>query len=214
MTPFDRACFISHDSNTANRDRPLFPLPCSVVPIEPQWKRNLIVSITLTDQTNCTVVSSLDGAWDVLDRLGLALQQCDQAGEQIALTLDAVHECLSADVVFWHPGTSTDPFIRTGSVPLSADWARDFIAHVGLEATAAGDRLVRHFLDPGSKPIAPWPCSAALARISRSAGSWLGALSFHPRRLFRQDELPVLRLARRMLLNQRVVVETGRARKV
>ncbi len=107
------------------------------------------MSITWTDQTNRTIVSSLDDAWDVLDR---------------------------------------------------------------LEAATTGDRLVRHFLDPGSKPIAPWPCSAALARISRSAGSWLGALSFHPRRLFRPGELAVLRLARRMLLNQRMAVESSRAR--
>jgi hypothetical protein len=158
------------------------------------------VSITWTEEANLIDVSSLEDAWDVLDHLGLALQQCDRACEQIALTLEAVRESLSADVVFWYPGTTSGPFAFTGSVPLSADWARDFLAHAGLETTA-GDRLVRQFLDPGAKPIVPWPCSAALTRISRSAGSWLVALSFHPRRLFRPAELAVLRLARRMLLN-------------
>jgi hypothetical protein len=85
----------------------------------------------------------------------------------------------------------------------------DFLAHIRLEA-AIGEQFVRHFLDPGAKPINPWPCSAALARISRSGGSWLAALSFHPRRLFQPAELPVLRLARRMLLNQRMAVEKTR----
>jgi hypothetical protein len=158
------------------------------------------VSITWNEESDLAV-SSLAGACDALDRFGLALQQCEQADEQIALALEAVREGLSADVVFWHPGTTADPFAVSGSVSLSADWARVFLAHVCPHAN--NDRLVRQFLDPGAKPMAPWPCSAALVRISRSHGSWLVALSFHPRRLFRLDELHVLRLARRMLLNQR-----------
>ena len=158
------------------------------------------MTITWTEEADLAA-SSLTDACDALDRFGLALQQCEQPGEQIALALEAVREGLSADAVFWHPGTTTDPFAASGGVPLSAEWARAFLAHVCPHAN--NDRLVRQFLDPGAKPIAPWPCSAALARISRSAGSWLAALSFHPRRLFRLDELHVLRLARRMLLNQR-----------
>jgi len=158
------------------------------------------VSITWADEAGLAA-SSLAGACEALDRLGLALQQCEQANEQIMLALEAVREGLSADVVFWHPGTTADPFAVSGSVSLSAGWARAFLTHVCPHAN--NDRLVRQFLDPGAKPIAPWPCSAALVRISRSHSSWLAALSFHPRRLFRLDELHVLRLARRMLLNQR-----------
>jgi hypothetical protein len=155
------------------------------------------------EEANCASVSPPDGAWDVLDRLGLVLQQTDQPVRQIALTLEAVRESLSADVVVWYPGTSADPFAFTGSVALSADWAREFLAHMGMDKSA-GDQFVRQFLDPGAKPITPWPFSAALVRISRSADSWLVALSFHPRRLFHAAELPVLRIARRMLLSQRV----------
>jgi hypothetical protein len=164
------------------------------------------VSITWIDEANFTADSSLESTWDVLDRLGLALQQCDRLERQIALTLEAVRDSLSADVVFWYPGSSSDPFAFFGSFPLSADWARDFLDHASVQSTTS-DRLVRQFLDPGAKPIALWPFSAALARISRSAGSWLVALSFHPRRLFRPAELPVLRLARRLFLNQRGAVE-------
>jgi HD-GYP domain-containing protein (c-di-GMP phosphodiesterase class II) len=51
--------------------------------------------------------------------------------------------------------------------------------------------------------MTPWPCSAVLARVSRSRGSWLGALQFRPRRLFQEADLKVLMLARRMLLSHR-----------
>ena len=121
------------------------------------------------------------------------------------LALEAVRESLSADVVFWHPGNSGDAFVCVGQ-SLSADWARDFIAHVRFDPAVA-DRVVRRYLDPAPKPMAPWPCSAALARISSTAGSWLAALSFHPRRLFALGDLRVLMLARRMLLNHRQQVQ-------
>ena len=49
----------------------------------------------------------------------------------------------------------------------------------------------------------PWPCSVALARVSKSRGSWLAALSFHPRRLFGPSDVKVLQLMRRMVLNHR-----------
>jgi HD-GYP domain-containing protein (c-di-GMP phosphodiesterase class II) len=42
-----------------------------------------------------------------------------------------------------------------------------------------------------------------LARVSRSRGSYLAALSFHPRRLFVEADARVLALARRMLLAHR-----------
>jgi HD-GYP domain-containing protein (c-di-GMP phosphodiesterase class II) len=159
------------------------------------------VSITWNEEAN-RASSSLDGAWDVLDRFGLALRHCQQTREQINLSLEAVREALSADTVFWYPGTTRDTFSCVGSVPVHGDWASDFLAQTGLNASSS-DRLVRQFLDPGAKFVSPWPCSAALARISQSAGSWLAALSFHPRRMFRGNDLHVLMLARRMLLNHR-----------
>jgi HD-GYP domain-containing protein (c-di-GMP phosphodiesterase class II) len=149
---------------------------------------------------------------EVLERFGLAMQQCDQGNEQVRLALEAVRDSLTADAVIWHPGTTGEGFeAATGSkrrspgdpvARLSAEWARDFLRHL-LAEPGPGDRLVRHFLDPGAKPISPWPCSAALVRISRSRGSWLAALSFHPRRLFSGSDLQVILLARRMLLGHR-----------
>ena len=64
-------------------------------------------------------------------------------------------------------------------------------------------QLLRSFLDPAAKPASPWPCSAALVRISKSRGNWLAALSFHPRRLFPPVDLKLMLLARRQLLNHR-----------
>ena len=63
--------------------------------------------------------------------------------------------------------------------------------------------MLRSFLDPAAKPASPWPCSAALVRISKSRGNWLTALSFHPRRLFTSVDLKLMLLARRQLLNHR-----------
>jgi HD-GYP domain-containing protein (c-di-GMP phosphodiesterase class II) len=134
-----------------------------------------------------------------LERFGQALQQCDSSRRQAPLALRAVRDCLGADAVVWHPGATGEDFEQVGDGALTADWAQEFIAHaLGGEAT---DSLVRRFLDPAAKPMTPWPCSAALVRISRTHGSWLAALSFHPRRLFQPADLRVMALARRMLLN-------------
>ena len=145
---------------------------------------------------------ALEGALEVLERFGLALQQCDQGREQVTLTLEAIRDSLGADVVFWHPGHVADGYERSGGITLSAEWASTFLRQA-LASAPTADRLVQHFLDPAAKPAAPWPCSAALIRVSRSRGSWLAGLSFHPRRLFVQADLKVMMLARRMLLGHR-----------
>jgi hypothetical protein len=141
-------------------------------------------------------------AWDVLERFGLALQQAELAREQVRLALDAVGDALLADAVFWYPGTGDGPE-GTGPVALSAGWCRHFTEHLLAEETAPASQIVRAFLDPAAKPSAPWPCSAALVRISKARRSWLGALSFHPRRLFGPTDVKVMLLARRMLLSRR-----------
>jgi HD-GYP domain-containing protein (c-di-GMP phosphodiesterase class II) len=144
--------------------------------------------------------ATLDGAWEVLERFGQALHQCEQSRGQIRLALEAVRESLDADAVLWHPGSSSDPYEQVGGLSLPAGWAGEFIAQA---APPDHERAVRQFLDPAAKPAAPWPTSAVLARVSKTRGSWLAALSFHPRRLFGPADLKVLLLARRMLLNHR-----------
>src|SRR5262245_61988095 len=58
---------------------------------------------------------TVDSAWEVLDRFGLALAQCDQARDQIRLALDAVGDSLGADAVCWHPGRPGDDFEQAGT---------------------------------------------------------------------------------------------------
>jgi HD-GYP domain-containing protein (c-di-GMP phosphodiesterase class II) len=143
-----------------------------------------------------------EAALDVLERFGLELQQTEQAAQQIRLILSSVRESLGADAVLWHPGTTGDAPDSVGAGDLPSAWRQDFMSRMIAEAGASG-QVVRSFLDPAAKPVSPWPCSAALVRISKSRGNWLTALSFHPRRLFTSVDLKLMLLARRQLLNHR-----------
>jgi HD-GYP domain-containing protein (c-di-GMP phosphodiesterase class II) len=144
-----------------------------------------------------------DTPWDVLERFGEALQRCEQSARQVGLMLGAVRDAVGADAVFWYPGDSSEGFARAGRVELSEGWCRGFLRRVLANEVDPPGQLLRAFLDPGAKPAAPWPYGAALVRVSKTRGSWLGALSFHPRRLFEPVDLKVMALARRMLLNHR-----------
>jgi HD-GYP domain-containing protein (c-di-GMP phosphodiesterase class II) len=152
---------------------------------------------------NKAIAVSPDAAWDVLERFGQSLQQCDQAAQQVRLVLEAVQESLAADVVFWFPGSDTDAPETVGQPCLSVEWRRNFICHEIAKTAGNQGQLVRSFLDPSANPPGPWPCSAAMVRLRESCGSWLVALSFHPRRIFLPLDLKVMRLARRLLLNHR-----------
>jgi hypothetical protein len=146
---------------------------------------------------------TLERAFEVLERFGQDLQQCDQASRQIPLVLAAVQESLGADVVFWQPGSTDDAPEAAGAPRVSREWCQHFLARVLAEAPSDAAQLVRSFLDPAAKPMSPWPCSAALVRVSKTRHNWMGALSFHPRRIFQASDLRVMLLARRMVLNHR-----------
>jgi HD-GYP domain-containing protein (c-di-GMP phosphodiesterase class II) len=147
--------------------------------------------------------SPVETACEVLERFGQALQQCDQAGRQIRLVLHTVQDALGADAVFWHPGSTGDPTAVVGPLVPGVDWCSAFVQRVLQGPALVEGRLLVSFLDPASKPLTPWPVSAALLRVSRTRGNWIGALSFHPRRLFQRADLDVMLLARRMLLAHR-----------
>jgi hypothetical protein len=141
-------------------------------------------------------------AWDVLERFGEALQACEPARQQTRLVLEAVQDGLGADAVFWYGGPG-GAFDRAGPFSLSYAWCREFTAYVLARNPSGAGQIVRAFLDPAAKPATPWPCSAALVRVSRSRATWLAALSFHPRRIFQAADVKVMMLARRMVLNHR-----------
>jgi hypothetical protein len=155
-------------------------------------------------------LAAVENAWDVLEQFGLALLHCGQPREQIRLTIEAVHDSLGADAVYWHgdgPGCAAE---EIGGVPLGEAWCRAFLAQMRADASPQTGSLLCSLLDPGSKPMSPWPCSAALIRLGKAGDDWLAALSFHPRRLFRQTDLKIMLLARRMLLNHRVHMQRER----
>jgi HD-GYP domain-containing protein (c-di-GMP phosphodiesterase class II) len=147
-------------------------------------------------------------SWEVLERFGLVLQQCEESRQQIRLTLEAVRDSLNAEVVFWHPGTTEEHFEKVGPVALTAAWCRDFVeAQVAGVNDASQGQILRQFLDPGARPGSPWPISAALVRVSKSRDSWLGALSFRSARILRRVDVKIMMLARRMLLNHRQQIQ-------
>src|SRR5262249_34562200 len=108
-----------------------------------------------------------------------------------------------ADLVFWYPGDSGETPDAVGPAGTSAAWCREFAERALTGAPSASGQVLCSFLDPAAKPMNPWPCSAVLVRMSRSRNTSLGAASSHPRRLFSSADVKVIRLARRMVLNQR-----------
>ncbi len=151
---------------------------------------------------------TIETAWDILERFGQSIQACTDSSHQVRLVLMSVRDSLGADAVFWHPGTSGDDYHVVGAPVLDRAWAASFIDRALRETPAAQGQLLRPFLDPGSKPMSPWPASAALVRLSKSRHIWLGAISLSTRRLFRPVDLKVMMLARRMLLNHRQQAQT------
>jgi HD-GYP domain-containing protein (c-di-GMP phosphodiesterase class II) len=143
-----------------------------------------------------------ESALDVLERFGQSLQQCLQSSQQIRLILDSVRASLRADTVYWDPGTTSDPVESQGQVVLSPAWYRDFTAQLLMEEPGNPSHILHSRLFLGKK-VNPVPNSGALVRISRAHRSWLGAISFNPRRVFDSSDVKVMLLARRMLLNHR-----------
>jgi HD-GYP domain-containing protein (c-di-GMP phosphodiesterase class II) len=141
----------------------------------------------------------------VLERFGVALQQCDQSAEQIRLLLDAVRASIAAEAVFWHPGSGGEAAAVAGGPELTPEWCCALTERLLANCPAGA----AHLLQPAiaSDPVGPWPASAVLLRVSKTRSSWVGALRFQPGRPFADSDIKVMALARRMLLNQRRQVQ-------
>jgi len=148
---------------------------------------------------------SAGSAWDVLERFGLALQQCDQSAEQIRLLLDAVRASIGAEAVFWHPGSGAEAAAVAGGPELTPEWCGALTKRLLADCPASAAHVLEPAVEPG--PVGPWPSSAVLLRVSKTRGSWVGALRFQPGRPFADSDIKVMALARRMLLNQRRQVQ-------
>ena len=84
-----------------------------------------------------------ESAWEVLERFGQALQLCDQANRQVRLFLEATQESLGADVVFWHPGATSDPAECVGTTPVTPVWMKEFTGRMLGEAGDGASQVLR-----------------------------------------------------------------------
>src|SRR5262249_1472653 len=153
----------------------------------PSWiartKRSPVSTLTVPSQAqvptlfNIPALGSAESAWDVLDRLGEALQPYDRPSAQVRHVLEAVQASLGADALSGFPGSGSGIPDWVGQPRQSTEWRRDFTCREVARMSDQQGQFVRTFLDSESKPSSPWPCSAAFVRVRQSRGSWLVALS-------------------------------------
>jgi len=142
----------------------------------------------------------VETAWDVLERFGRRLACSDWPADKLQLALEAVQESLGADAVWWY-SRAEEKAVAAGPKALPDGWCTLFTEQLVAGRPQLPRQLLRSFLDPASKPMAPWPCSAALVQLAPGEAEWLGALSFHPRRIFQPLDVKIMMLARRIWLN-------------
>jgi HD-GYP domain-containing protein (c-di-GMP phosphodiesterase class II) len=143
-----------------------------------------------------------DAAWDLMDRLMHDLDSCQRAAEQIRLTLEAVRQSLSANVVFWFDARENN-LQAACDTSLPDSWGREVMSLASAQSLPTDGQVVRSIELVPSPTLKPCPLSLALAPLSRSRKIWIGAGRFKPGFPFRSADLRILSLARRMLHNQR-----------
>jgi HD-GYP domain-containing protein (c-di-GMP phosphodiesterase class II) len=142
-----------------------------------------------------------------MERLIQELNSCDRSAQQIRLALDAVRETVRADVVYFCSDAPGEGVELVGETALEPEWCRQLVRRLLAETPGVEGQLLRSSLPAGPNRVPPAPRSAALVRLSKSRSSWIVALSFRPERRFGLDDIKVMSLARRMVLNQRRHVE-------
>lgn len=147
-------------------------------------------------------------AWEALDHLLKELPGCDRHDEQMCLVLEAVRGSINADAVYaWEAGAA-GPLVLAGDASLGSRWCDDF-ARTTIEkhADASGHLLlpvVQYFAAKEGRAVR----SAALVRLSKTRPVWIVALRFDAARPLGVTEVKIMRLARRMLLNQQQAAAT------
>ncbi len=145
-----------------------------------------------------------EAAWEILDRLLKHLQLCDRNEEQTRLVLDALRGSIHADAVFaWSRRPSRSSLVLASQSRLSTEGCRDLAEQIFAENAGATGHLL---LSPvsaihGNRHVTVR--SAALVQVSKSTPEWLVALSLDPERRLGGTDLKIMKLARRILLNQR-----------
>ena len=145
------------------------------------------------------VVLQTRDAWDLLDDFLRQLQEREEVSRQMRLVLEMVHQATHADFAFLC--TEGHGPVETVGVPqLSPEWCRTVLRTLLRQTPGVEGQLLRTSCDSGLPE--PAPTSAALVRLSKSQGLWVAAVTFDPQRRFRRGDVNLMRLARRMLVQQ------------
>src|SRR5436309_3180522 len=90
-----------------------------------------------------TLPTPQEDVLDVLERFARDIAGCEQPADQVRCTLEAVHDALQADAVYWHPGLSGGPGEVLADRALSPDWCRDFTQKLLRETPGVDGQLLR-----------------------------------------------------------------------
>lgn len=140
--------------------------------------------------------------YDVLERLLTDLQHAAQGTRTFRLMLQAMRDGVSADAVFLYSFADGELTEAVGLGTLTPEWCRLLSTRLVAAMPAGSHSWVATDLARLSAGGAPTVHSAAIARVSRAKDAWAVALSFSPERVFREDDVKVMRVARRMWLGQ------------
>lgn len=159
---------------------------------------SLVVQAVDTEQASRQSVTC-----DALERFISAFQECSQARQQIHLTLETILASTRADAVFWFAENSPEELDQVGASELSHDWCQ----HCAERLLAERDMVAQPLADADTLrwtiDTTPSLSSAAMVRVSKSRSAWFVAVTLHPERRLRSSDVKIMRLTRRLLLNQR-----------
>ena len=142
-------------------------------------------------------------AWEPLEQLARKLQESEQTEKQVRLLLQLVCQATHAQCAFWYQKSPSGQVQVIPDENLPREWCESVAAE--LLANVSGSRLedacpaIERLPPPGEGQ--PRPASVAVIRMSRSASAWLVAVGFHPDQPLSENDVRVIRLAKRMYLN-------------
>lgn len=146
--------------------------------------------------------------WIMLDTFLAQLQEPQQSSSrQVRLTLETIQQVTHADLVFACALGDEGTVEQAGRQRQTEEWCRALTRQL-LALVPDNDG---HFLGPLRDHLRlpdPRPHSAALVRLSKTRRVWFVALSFNPQRVLKKSDVQLMRLARRMLLQQNRQAQT------
>jgi len=145
---------------------------------------------------------------DVLDQLLLELQRCGQADQQVRLALHATRLLVQADFVFWHSSSPQSAIVDSlGDWQVSPAWRAELVRQMTASSPAATEICQSNVAAP-SRPGPIQAGNVAMVRFSKSKAVWMVAVRCDPARRFGPEDLKLMGLVRRLVLQERQRVRT------